>query len=70
MFTIRFLAEKTFLLIDFPVFLLTDDGPEDADSAFSGFCFFGAAGCSCSYKYNIHVYIEVYTQAPKSKERK
>ena len=31
--------KKTFLLIDFPVFLLTDDGPEDADSAFSGFCF-------------------------------
>ena len=26
---------KTFVLIDFPVVLLTDDDPEDANSAFS-----------------------------------
>ena len=37
---VAFFRLKIFLLlIDFPVFVLADDGPEDADSAFSGFCF-------------------------------
>ena len=31
--------EKKLLLFDSPVFLLTDDDPEDARSAISGFCF-------------------------------